>query len=71
MMQKPPDEQLGISYLSSRLGDILVGVAIKAEKGTRVFLLPVRRVYGELDIPPPLHFCDDSENHTLYHILSM
>ena len=56
MMQKPPDEQLGISYLSSRLGDVLVGVAIKAEKGTRVFLLPVRRVYGELYIPPPPSF---------------
>lgn len=56
MMQKPPDEQLGISYLLSRLGDILVGVAIEAEKGTRVFLLPVRRVYGELDIPPPPSF---------------
>ena len=56
MMQKPPDEQLGISYLSSRLGDVLVGVAIKAEKGTRVFLPPVCRVYGELYIPPPLSF---------------
>ena len=56
MMQKPPDEQLWISYLSSRLGDILVGVAIKAGKGTHVFLLPVCRVYGELDIPPPPSF---------------
>lgn len=56
MMQKPPDEQLGISYLSSRLGDVLVGVAIKATKGTRVFLLPVCRVYGELYIPPPPSF---------------